>query len=157
MWRIRSVPGNRVLPVRSSAIIHPTDQISTETQKQKKNKSHATLPWWNIDADIRSELFSATYLSCCSASSSTWSPGRGTNGWPHSQSSRHQCAALNQSPKSESNASVRILNFQNIPINRKSWDKMVFRIRAIVYWPSAHSLHLLPGYWVLDPVEGGGG
>lgn len=28
--RIQSVPGNRVLPVRSSAIIHPTDQISTE-------------------------------------------------------------------------------------------------------------------------------
>lgn len=33
MKRIRSVPGNKVLPVRSSAIIHPTDQISTETQK----------------------------------------------------------------------------------------------------------------------------
>lgn len=31
--RIRSVPGNRARPVRSSAIIHPTDQISTETQK----------------------------------------------------------------------------------------------------------------------------
>lgn len=32
--RIRSVPGNRVFPVRSSAIIQPTDQISTETHKQ---------------------------------------------------------------------------------------------------------------------------
>lgn len=27
--RIRSVPGNNVLPVSNSAIIHPTDQIST--------------------------------------------------------------------------------------------------------------------------------
>lgn len=28
--RIRSVPGNNVLPVKSSAIIQPTDQISTK-------------------------------------------------------------------------------------------------------------------------------
>ena len=35
IWRIRSVPGKRVLPVRSSAIIHPTDQISTETHRSK--------------------------------------------------------------------------------------------------------------------------
>jgi len=28
--RIRSVPGNSVLPVNSSAIIHPTDQMSTK-------------------------------------------------------------------------------------------------------------------------------
>lgn len=31
--RIRSVPGNNVLPVSSSAIIHPTDQISTKKHK----------------------------------------------------------------------------------------------------------------------------
>jgi len=30
MTRIRSVPGNNVLPVNSSAIIHPTDQMSTK-------------------------------------------------------------------------------------------------------------------------------
>lgn len=35
MKRIRSVPGNRVLPVRSSAIIHPTDQISTERHRSR--------------------------------------------------------------------------------------------------------------------------
>lgn len=28
--RIRSVPGNNVRPVNNSAIIHPTDQISTK-------------------------------------------------------------------------------------------------------------------------------
>ena len=31
--RIRSVPGNNVLPVKSSAIIHPTDHISTKKHK----------------------------------------------------------------------------------------------------------------------------
>lgn len=31
--RIRSVPGNNVLPVKSSAIIHPTDHISTKMHK----------------------------------------------------------------------------------------------------------------------------
>lgn len=32
--RIRSVPGNRVRPVRSSAIMQPTDQMSTTTQNK---------------------------------------------------------------------------------------------------------------------------
>lgn len=41
--RIRSVPGNRVLPVRSSAIIHPTDQISTE--KEKRGRDQRQLAW----------------------------------------------------------------------------------------------------------------
>lgn len=30
---IRSVPGNNVLPVSNSAIMHPTDQISTENYR----------------------------------------------------------------------------------------------------------------------------
>lgn len=41
--RIRSVPGNKVLPVRSSAIIHPTDQISTVTQKSRTRMLKTTL------------------------------------------------------------------------------------------------------------------
>lgn len=40
--RIRSVPGNRVLPVRSSAIIHPTDQISTA--KRSRTEIHDDYP-----------------------------------------------------------------------------------------------------------------
>lgn len=38
--RIRSVPGNNVLPVKSSAIIHPTDHIST--------KKHNTYIYYTI-------------------------------------------------------------------------------------------------------------
>ena len=44
------------------------------------------------------------YRSCCSASSSAWSPGLGTTAWPHSPSFRHRCASPNQSPESEEQA-----------------------------------------------------
>jgi len=39
--RIRSVPGNRVLPVNSSAMMQPTDQMSTE-KKSRNNISGET-------------------------------------------------------------------------------------------------------------------
>lgn len=38
------------------------------------------------------------HLSCCNASSSTWSPVHGTSEWPRSRSSHHQCAVPSQSP-----------------------------------------------------------
>ena len=38
--RIRSVPGNKVLPVSSSAMMHPTDQMSTTVLRiQNKNRN----------------------------------------------------------------------------------------------------------------------
>lgn len=151
MKRIRSVPGNRARPVRSSAIIHPTDQISTETQKDT-DITPRTL--FYLQADHRGELLYAVYLSCCNASSSTWSLGHGTSGSPRSRSSRRRCVVPDQSPKSDNlNAKKKEeLKKQIIYICRQFWDKLMFQIKAALHWPSAHSLHSLQGYLVLNPV-----
>lgn len=92
--RIRSVPGNRVLPVRSSAIIHPTDQISTE----KRSGTEMNDSYRDILVKRSKVRVNVNHLSCCNASSSTWSPVHGTNEWPRSRSSRRQCAVPSQSP-----------------------------------------------------------
>lgn len=64
MKRIRSVPGNRVLPVSSSAIIHPTDQISTE-----KKRLNTSVMIHSCRMSRKKERFNNIYLSCCNASS----------------------------------------------------------------------------------------
>lgn len=54
--RIRSVPGNNVLPVSNSAMIHPTDQIST-----KDIKIHSDRNIIGIDVDKIEKTF-AIYI-----------------------------------------------------------------------------------------------
>lgn len=157
MKRIRSVPGNRARPVRSSAIMHPTDQISTETQKDT-DIIPRTL--FYLQTDHRGELLYAVYLSCCNASSSTWSLGHGTSGSPRSRSSHRRCVVPDQSPKSDNNLDAKkkkkkqdLKKYkQIIYICRQFWDKLMFQIKAALHWPSAHSLHSLQGYLVLNPV-----
>lgn len=118
--RIRSVPGNRVLPVRSSAIIHPTDQISTE--KRSGTEIHDNNP--DIWVKRSKVCVSINHLSCCNASSSTWSPAHGTSEWPRSPSSHHQCAVPNQSPKSGNNSrgwGDRTMKYSHFSVDEKRY------------------------------------
>lgn len=60
-----------------------------------------------LQTDHRGELLYAVYLSCCNASSSTWSLGHGTSGSPHSRSSHRRCVVPDQSPKSDNNLNAK--------------------------------------------------
>lgn len=108
-WRIRSVPGNKDFPVNISAIMHPTDQISTDKSKQLINRTFEKLH----HKEVNFFLFSLYDLNKCRGyttdlfeySASSW--GRflelGTTWWPHNRSWNHRCAGPGQSPGSIGN------------------------------------------------------
>ena len=76
----------------------------THTHTHMKYPSPKTM--YKSSAEKQNKLKTAAFMyrSCCSASSSAWSPGLGTTAWPHSPSFRHRCASPNQSPESEEQA-----------------------------------------------------
>lgn len=159
MKRIRSVPGNRVFPVRSSAIIHPTDQISTEKQKKKKKEQTLRLPGpqWQTTLNVYSQKGMRQFLRPPTrhvvmhpVQHDLWSavPARG-------HVAGHLIVGVPRQTKVQDLREIKgqenYCRLQNL--HRCSASDCRSWVRAEVHRPSAHSLHSRPGYWVWGPEE----